>query len=62
MYGARYTRAASHDALRAAVVAGVRGRGLHIVELRTDRARNAALHRDAWRAVADAIHETRNEA
>jgi len=62
MYGARYTRAASHDALRAAVVAGVRGRGLHIVELRTDRARNVALHRDAWRAVADAIHETRNEA
>jgi len=62
MYGARYTRAASHDALRAALDAGVRGRGLHIIELRTDRARNVALHRAAWRAVADAIHETRNEA
>jgi len=59
MYGARYTLAEScdalRDALRDAVTAGTTGRGLHIVELRTDRARNVVLHRDAWRAVADAI-------
>lgn len=55
MYGAQYTLAASHDALRAAVDAGVHGRGLHVVELRTERARNVTLHRDAWRAVAVAI-------
>jgi 2-succinyl-5-enolpyruvyl-6-hydroxy-3-cyclohexene-1-carboxylate synthase len=56
MYGARYTLADSHDALRDAVVAGTRGAGLHVVELRTDRARNVTLHRGAWRAVAEAIH------
>jgi hypothetical protein len=33
----------------------VAGGGLHIVELRTDRARNVVLHRDAWAAVADAL-------
>ena len=55
MYGARYTRAETWDAFRAAVTAGVKGRGLHIVEMRTDRARNVKLHRDAWARVAKAL-------
>jgi 2-succinyl-5-enolpyruvyl-6-hydroxy-3-cyclohexene-1-carboxylate synthase len=55
LYGARYTRAECADSLRAAVVAGVSGRGLHLVEMRTDRARNVALHRDAWAAVGAAL-------
>ena len=55
MYGARYTRADSWDALRAGVQAGVGGTGLHIVEMRTDRERNVELHRDAWNAVAAAL-------
>ena len=55
MYGARYTRAETWDALRGAVLEGVRGRGLHIVEVRTDRARNVTLHREAWARVAGVL-------
>ena len=55
LYGARYTRADSWSSLRAGVAAGVAGRGLHIVELRTDRERNVALHREAWGTVAAAL-------
>jgi len=55
LYGARYHRAETWDALRARVTAGVSGRGLHVVEMRTDRARNVTLHRDAWAAVAIAL-------
>ena len=55
LYGARYTRADGWPSLRASVAAGIAGRGLHIVELRTDRTRNVALHREAWGAVATAL-------
>ena len=55
LYGARYRRAHSWDALRAGVSDGIAGRGLHIVEMRTDRARNVELHRDAWARVAAAL-------
>jgi 2-succinyl-5-enolpyruvyl-6-hydroxy-3-cyclohexene-1-carboxylate synthase len=55
LYGARYHRAHDRETLRRGVAAGVAGRGLHLVELRTDRARNVALHREAWAAVADAL-------
>ncbi|GJG87455.1 2-succinyl-5-enolpyruvyl-6-hydroxy-3-cyclohexene- 1-carboxylate synthase [Gemmatimonadetes bacterium T265] len=55
LYGARYTRADTWDAFRAGVAAGVGGRGLHVIELRTDRARNVGLHRAAWAAVAAAV-------
>ncbi|HEY0777299.1 MAG TPA: 2-succinyl-5-enolpyruvyl-6-hydroxy-3-cyclohexene-1-carboxylic-acid synthase [Gemmatirosa sp.] len=55
LYGACYHRADTPPALRAAVKAGVGGRGLHVVEMRTDRARNVALHRGAWAAVAAAL-------
>lgn len=55
MYGGRYTRADTWEALRAGVMAGMGGRGLHVVEVRTNRARNVALHRGAWAAVASAL-------
>ena len=55
LYGARYHRAESIAELRAGVAAGVAGRGLHIVELRTERTRNVLLHRLAWAAVAAAL-------
>ena len=55
MYGARYTRAETWDAFRTALSAGIGGRGLHIVEMRTDRARNVTLHREAWARVAEAL-------
>jgi 2-succinyl-5-enolpyruvyl-6-hydroxy-3-cyclohexene-1-carboxylate synthase len=61
LYGARYCRADSWEALRSAVGSGVSGRGLHIVELRTDRERNVVLHRDAWTAVAATLDERKSE-
>lgn len=58
LYEARYHRADTWQSLRDGIAAGISGRGLHIVELRTDRARNVALHRDAWAAVAAALAGT----
>ncbi len=58
LYGARYTLAEGWPAFREAVLAGVEGKGLHIVELRTDRARNVADHRAIWPAVAEALRES----
>jgi 2-succinyl-5-enolpyruvyl-6-hydroxy-3-cyclohexene-1-carboxylate synthase len=55
LYGARHHLAHDWETLRRGVVAGVTGRGLHLVELRTDRGRNVMLHREAWAAVADAL-------
>ena len=55
LYGASYRAASNVHELRAAVADGIRGTGLHIVEMRTDRARNVALHRDAWTHVATAV-------
>ncbi|MEI8306728.1 MAG: 2-succinyl-5-enolpyruvyl-6-hydroxy-3-cyclohexene-1-carboxylic-acid synthase [Chloroflexales bacterium] len=56
-YGAHHTHAEDWPAFRAAVGAGVTGRGLHIVEVRTDRARNVADHRAIWPAVAEALRD-----
>jgi len=57
MYGARYCRATSWDSFRTAVMTGIRGRGLHLVEVRTERERNVELHRLAREAVARALAE-----
>lgn len=54
-YGARYELATDSEGLRRGVVAGVTARGLHMVEFRTGRARNVALHREAWSAVATVL-------
>ncbi len=57
MYGAEYCRAGSWDGFRGAVSAGIRGPGLHMVEMRTERARNVELHRLAREVVATALAE-----
>lgn len=57
LYGARYTRAESWETFRAAVSAGLAGTGLHIVELRTERAQNVADHRAIWPAVSAALRD-----
>ena len=55
LYGARHVRVHDVAALRTAVTAGLGARGLQVVEIRTDRTRNVALHRDAWTAVGTAL-------
>jgi 2-succinyl-5-enolpyruvyl-6-hydroxy-3-cyclohexene-1-carboxylate synthase len=55
LYGATYHRAVNAEALRQGITAGIEGKGLHIIELRTDRARNVILHREALSAVSSAL-------
>jgi len=57
MYGAVLARPETWDAFRADVRRGLAGRGLTIVEVRTDRARNVVLHREAWSAVEAALRQ-----
>jgi 2-succinyl-5-enolpyruvyl-6-hydroxy-3-cyclohexene-1-carboxylate synthase len=55
LYGATYYRAQDSTSLRRGISAGIDTGGLHLIELRTDRARNAVLHREAVAAVATAL-------
>ncbi|MDQ6738352.1 MAG: 2-succinyl-5-enolpyruvyl-6-hydroxy-3-cyclohexene-1-carboxylic-acid synthase [Gemmatimonadota bacterium] len=55
LYGARYHRAEDVSTLGALVTSSMSEPGLGIIELRTDRARNVELHREAWRRVATAL-------
>ncbi len=57
LYGATYARPEGWGEFRAAVAAGLREGGLRIVEVRTDRERNVALHREVWRAVSAALSD-----
>ncbi len=55
MFGGRYRRVSAWEDFREAVRDGLRSGGLQVVEVRTDRRRNAELHRLAWAAVAQAV-------
>jgi len=57
MYGAVFARPEDWEAFRADVRRGLAGRGLTILEVRTDRARNVALHREVWSAVEAALRK-----
>jgi 2-succinyl-5-enolpyruvyl-6-hydroxy-3-cyclohexene-1-carboxylate synthase len=57
LYGARFSRPESWEDFRAAVVSGIAGAGLSIVEVRSERAANVTQHRVVWRAVAAALRE-----
>jgi 2-succinyl-5-enolpyruvyl-6-hydroxy-3-cyclohexene-1-carboxylate synthase len=58
LYGARFERPADWDGFRRAVRAGIEQGGLHIVEIRTERARNVVQHRRCWQVVAEALSQT----
>jgi len=55
LYGAEFARPEDWPAFHADVRRGLAGRGLTIVEVRTDRARNVVLHREIWSAVEAAL-------
>ena len=55
MYGCGFERVQSWPAFRAAVSASLTSPGVQVIELRTERARNVALHRAVWAAVAEAV-------
>jgi 2-succinyl-5-enolpyruvyl-6-hydroxy-3-cyclohexene-1-carboxylate synthase len=52
LYGAQYEHVDDSASLRRAVATGIARGGLNIVEMRTERARNVELHREAWAQVA----------
>ncbi len=54
-YGCGFARVATWDEFRATVGASIAAPGLQVVELRTDRDRNVALHREVWQRVAEAV-------
>jgi 2-succinyl-5-enolpyruvyl-6-hydroxy-3-cyclohexene-1-carboxylate synthase len=55
MYGARYTRVTAWEEFRAAVAGGMEAGGLHVVEVPSERDRNALLHAELWSCVAEAL-------
>ncbi len=55
LYGAEFARPEDWPAFHDDVRRGLAGRGLTIVEVRTDRARNVVLHRKIWSAVEAAL-------
>ena len=57
LYGASHAMVSDGAALAAALTTTIPAPGLHIVEVRTERARNVVLHRDAWAAVSAALDE-----
>jgi len=57
MYGGRFTRVRDWAAFRQAVQEGVAGRGLYVVEVPSDRARNVAQHRDVFARAQAAARE-----
>jgi 2-succinyl-5-enolpyruvyl-6-hydroxy-3-cyclohexene-1-carboxylate synthase len=54
MYGGSFASFAAWDDFRAALRHSIGGTGLRVVELRTERASNVAMHRQVWHAVDDA--------
>lgn len=54
LYRMSYTLARSWEEFRGAVRLGLEG-GAHIIEVRTDRRENLAMHRQAWAAAAEAV-------
>jgi 2-succinyl-5-enolpyruvyl-6-hydroxy-3-cyclohexene-1-carboxylate synthase len=52
LYGAKYTKVDQWDQYRSEVVSGLNSRGIHIIEVQTDRDANVAEHRALWKSVA----------
>ena len=55
LYGARHARVTDVSSLRTELARAVGASGVTIVEVRTERAANVALHRGVWDAVSAAL-------
>ncbi len=55
LFGASHVRPGAWDAFRRELCRAIRGPGLSVVELVTDRNRNVAQHRAVWSAVAEKL-------
>ena len=55
MYGCGFERVSSWAGFRRAVSASLGSPGVQVIEMRTDRARNVALHREILAAVSEAV-------
>lgn len=55
LYGCGYEQIARAGDLAPAVVAATQAGGVHVLEVRTDREANVAVHRRVWEAVARAL-------
>lgn len=51
MYGGRFERIKDWEHFRRAFLNGVQSGGLHVLEMRTERASNVQMHRKLWRVV-----------
>ena len=55
LFGLPYRRVARPEEFRAAVRESLSGHGSTLIEIRTDRGRNVAIHRELWTAAAGAV-------
>lgn len=55
LYGTGFTRADDWKTFRGSIHDGLASKGLEVIEMRTKRDRNVALHREVWAAVEQAL-------
>ncbi len=56
MYGGHFQRAETWEQFRKAVARGISSGGLHVVEVKTERASNVHMHRHLWQVVGKALN------
>ena len=55
MHGGTFTCSDNWQAFREAVTQSINTGGLHVIEVRTERASNVTMHRQLWKAVDSAL-------
>ncbi len=58
MYGGRFQHITSWETFRLELQTSLRERGLHVLELPTERASNVLMHRQLWQVVEQALEQT----
>lgn len=61
MYGGTYYQVADWSAFRRTFQQSIQAGGLHVIELRTERASNVSMHRQLWQAVERALSKAEEE-